>query len=106
MPLTNTQYDRIFRQYEENQRQCRLETERRRSDVYERLPGYRQLEDETASLSVAQGKKLLFGDEAALDKLRESLYALKKQKAQLLSDAGLPADYLEPIFICPDCRDT
>ena len=70
MPLTNTQYDRIFRQYEEKQRQSRLETERRRDYVYERLPRYRELEE------------------------------------QPLSDAGLPADYLEPVYACPDCRDT
>lgn len=106
MPLTNTQYDRIFRQYEEKQRQSRLETERRRDYVYEHFPKYRALEDETASLSVAQGKKLLFGDETALKKLRENLAALREQKKKLLLDAGLPADYLEPIFVCPDCRDT
>ena len=106
MPLTNTQYDRIFRQYEEKQRQSRLEAERRRDYVYERLPRYRELEDETASLSVAQGKKLLAGDDAALSELRNKLAAIKKQKAQLLSDAGLSADYLEPVFVCPNCRDT
>ncbi len=106
MPLTNTQYDRIFRQYEEKQRQSRLETERRRDYVYEHFPKYRALEDETASLSVAQGKKLLFGDETALKKLRENLAALREQKKKLLLDAGLPADYLDPIFVCPDCRDT
>lgn len=106
MPLTNTQYDRIFRQYEEKQRQSRLEMQRRRDYVYEHLPKYRELEDETASLSVAQGKKLLFGDEAALEKLRKSLADLKKHKKQLLTEAGLSADYLEPIYSCPDCRDT
>ena len=106
MPLTNTQYDRIFRQYAEKQRQSRLEMQRRRDYVYEHLPKYRELEDETASLSVAQGKKLLFGDEAALEKLRKSLADLKKQKKQLLTEAGLSADYLEPIYSCPDCRDT
>lgn len=106
MPLTNTQYDRISRQYEEKQRQSRLEMQRRRDYVYEHLPKYRELEDETASLSVAQGKKLLFGDEAALEKLRKSLADLKKQKKQLLTEAGLSADYLEPIYSCPDCRDT
>ncbi len=106
MPLTNTQYDRIFRQYEEKQRQSRLEMQRRRDYVYEHLPKYRELEDETASLSVAQGKKLLFGDEAALEKLRKSLADLKKQKKQLLTEAGLSADYLEPIYSCPNCRDT
>lgn len=106
MPLTNPQYDRIFRQYEEKQRQNRLETERRRGYVYSHIPGYRELEDETASLSVGQGKKLLLGDDTALSRLRENLAALKEQKKQLLLDAGLPADYLEPLFSCPDCRDT
>jgi len=106
VPLTNTQYDRIFRQYEEKQRQNRLETERRRDYIYEQFPKYRELEDKTASLSVEHGKKLLSGDETALDRLRESLAALKDQKKQILLDAGLPADYLEPVFSCPDCRDT
>ncbi len=100
MPLTNTQYDRIFRQYEEKQRQNRLETERRRDYIYEQFPKYRELEDKTASLSVEHGKKLLSGDETALDRLRESLAALKDQKKQILLDAGLPADYLEPVFSC------
>lgn len=106
MPLTNTQYDRIFRQYEEKQRQSRLETEHRREYVYAHLPKYRELEDQTASLSVAQGKKLLAGNEAALDQLRETLASLKMQKERLLLDAGLPGDYLEPVFVCPDCQDT
>lgn len=106
MPLTNAQYDRIFRQYEEKQRQNRLETGRRRDYVYEHLPRYRELEDEVASLSVAQGKKLLSGDESALETLRESLASLREQKKQLLLGANLPADYLEPVFSCPDCRDT
>lgn len=106
MPLTNAQYDRIFRQYEEKQRQNRLETGRRRNYVYEHLPRYRELEDEVASLSVAQGKKLLSGDESALETLRESLASLREQKKQLLLGANLPADYLEPVFSCPDCRDT
>lgn len=106
MPLTNTQYDRIFRQYEEKQRMSRLETERRRADVYDRIPKYRELEDQAASLSVSQGKKLLLGDENALKMLQSSLADLKEQKKRLLLDAGFPEDYLEPVFSCPDCRDT
>lgn len=106
MPLTNIQYDRIFRQYEEKQRIGRLETEKRRAEVYERIPKYSELEDRTASLSVAQGKKLLSGDADALETLRKDLTRLKEEKKQLLLDAGFPADYLEPFYSCPDCRDT
>ncbi len=106
MPLTNIQYDRIFRQYEEKQRISRLEAERRRADVYERIPDYRELENTTASLSVAQGKKLLSGDTDALETLRKDLAGLKEQKKQLLLSAGFPADYLDPVYSCPDCQDT
>lgn len=106
MPLTNIQYDRIFRQYEKKQRISRLETEKRRAEVYERIPKYSELEDRTASLSVAQGKKLLSGDTDALETLRKDLTRLKEEKKQLLLDAGFPADYLEPVYSCPDCRDT
>ena len=106
MPLTNLQYDQIFRQYEENQRRCRLEMTRRRDDVYSRIPAYRDLEDAIASVSVAQGKKLLAGDESALSCLRDSLSKLKEQKKQLLLEKGFLADYLDPLFVCPDCRDT
>lgn len=106
MPLTNTQYDRIFRQYEEQQRLNRLETEKRHAAVYERIPQFSELEDTAASLSVAQGKKLLSGDADALDALRNDLAKLKEQKKQLLLDSGFPADYLDPVFSCPDCQDT
>lgn len=106
MSLTNTQYDRIFRQYEEKQRLNRLEAEKRHAAVYERIPKFRELEDTAASLSVAQGKKLLSGDTDALETLRYDLAKLKERKERLLLEAGFPADYLEPVFSCPDCQDT
>ncbi|MCM1268811.1 MAG: ATP-binding protein [Bacteroidales bacterium] len=106
MPLTNTQYDQILHQYEERQRKRRRELEDRRERVYERIPDYRRLEEETASLSVAQGKKLLFGEEGAMRDLRVSLSDLRAKRERLLAEAGFDKDYLEPPFLCPDCQDT
>ena len=106
MPLTNIQYDRIFRQYEERQKENRLETERRHACVYENIPEFQKLENAVASLAVAQGKKLLSGDEKALDALRKSLADLKAQKEQLLLDAGFSVNFLDPVVCCPDCQDT
>lgn len=106
MPLTNTQYDQILHEYEERQRDRRHELERRREHIYSSIPGYRALEEKTASLSVAQGKKLLSGEEGALENLRTALADLRAKREQLLSEAGFPKDYLEPPFVCPDCQDT
>ncbi len=74
--------------------------------MYESIPEFQKLENAVASLAVAQGKKLLSGDEKALDALRKSLADLKAQKEQLLLDAGFSVNFLDPVFCCPDCQDT
>lgn len=106
MSLTNAQYDQILHQYEMKQLHNRREAEHKLAYVYDHIPGYRDLDDSVAALSVAQGKKLLSGDEDAMEDLRDILAELSGRKAQLLEDAGLPADYLEPVYECPDCKDT
>lgn len=106
MSLTNTQYDQILHQYEMKQFHNRREVERRLAYVYDHVPGYRDLDDSVGALSVAQGKKMLAGDEDAMEDLRDILAELSGRKAQLLEDAGLSADYLEPVYECPDCKDT
>ncbi|MCX4339072.1 MAG: ATP-binding protein [Lachnospiraceae bacterium] len=106
MPLTNAQYDQILHQYEERQRIRRRELESRRECVYSSIPGYRGLEDETASLSVSQGKKLLSGEDNALQDLHNALADLRAKRERLLLEAGFPADYLSPPFVCANCQDT
>lgn len=106
MALTNAQYDQILHQYEMKQLNSRRQVERKLAYVYEHIPGYRDLEDAVAAISVAQGKKLLAGDNDAMEDLRDALAELSGRKVQLLEDAGLPADYLAPVYECPDCKDT
>ena len=55
---------------------------------------------------MAQAKLLLNGDDEALTRLRSSLKEISRQKRELLTSAGYPADYLEPVYDCPDCKDT
>lgn len=106
MSLTNTQYDHILHQYEEKQAKSRREVEQKLVYVYEHIPGYRELVESVASISVAQGKKLLFGDDEALEDLKDSLAELSGRKAALLKEFGLPENYLEPVYECADCHDT
>lgn len=106
MPLSNIQYDTIRRDYEIRQLNNRHKLERKMEYVYSHVPGYRDLEDTVASVCAAQGIKILEGDDSAMDKLRDKLAELSDRKAKLLINAGLPADYLKPIYTCPDCKDT
>ena len=106
MPLTNTQYDIILRDYENRQLKNRHEAEQRAAYVYDHVPGYRELDESVAAVSVSQGKKYLAGDEQAMEELKLLISELSFKKARLLKEAGLPEDYLKPVHTCPDCRDT
>jgi len=48
----------------------------------------------------------LEGDDNALAELRDELSALSERRLRLLEEHGFPTDYMEPIYTCPDCKDT
>lgn len=106
MALTNIQYNSIMRQYEQRQTRNRHTRDDRLNFVYTHVDGYRVLDESVATLSVSQGKKMLNGDPEALTVLKEKLHRLTCDKRRLLREAGLPDNYLEPIYDCPDCCDT
>ncbi len=106
MALTNEQYEAIMKGYEAARTRNRHLLEERRNRVYLRLPEYEELENSVGKISVSYGKRLLEGAEGAAEELHEALESLRERKKALLSSAGFPEDYLEPIYDCPDCRDT
>ena len=106
MPLSNSQYDEIFRKYDEKQLASQHQLERRTKDVYARIPALKEIDDAIATCSVEQARRLLDGDEVALTTLREKLSDYRRQKEQLLQEHGLTSDYLKPVYHCPDCKDT
>ena len=106
MSLTNAQYNSIMKDYEQTRDRNRHLTEQRRREVYTKLPEYGRLDESVGELSVAQAKLLLNGDDEALTRLRFSLKDISRRKKELLVSAGYPVDYLEPVYTCPDCKDT
>ncbi len=106
MALTNAQYDAIMHEYEERRSLHRQELEERQRYVYENVPGYKELEDATATASVNFGKRLLSGERLDRSALKRELAELSNQKLTLLTDAGFSSDYLDMGYTCQDCKDT
>lgn len=75
-------------------------------EVYERLPEIRDIEQSISSLSVSKARRLLEGEDKALTELKKELATLSARKAQLLKAHGFAPDYMEPVYTCPDCKDT
>lgn len=106
MGLTNSQYDAIMRIYEQRQLHNKDILFARYEEVYRKIPELKKTDDTISSLGVAQARKLLSGDNRAVEDFREQQKKLTLQKKALLTSNGYPEDYLEPIYQCSDCRDT
>ncbi len=106
MALSNQQYESIMRRYEQTRDTNRRILEERRETVYSRIPEYRQLEESIGSASRSKVQCLLNGDDTSLSDFHQFMSEIDRKKKNLLENAGFPADYLEPIYDCPDCRDT
>ena len=106
MALKNSQYYAIMREYEQIRLKNHDLQNARYEEVYKKLPEFKSLDESISILSVQYGKKLLNGDENALSSLKEELEILRSSKKHLLTSAGFPENYLDPIYDCPDCKDT
>ncbi len=106
MALSNTQYDILMRRYETRQLKNQRIVMDRMQAVYKEIPRLVQIDEEIASLSVKQAKKLMDGDDTALTHLHSRLQSLTAEKQQLLADHGYADNYLKPPYACQDCKDT
>ena len=106
MALSNSQYDQLMRTYELRQLDNEHRLRRHYENAYALIPELKEVDEHVSSLSIAQAKNLLEGDDSALGQLRERLSLLFARKKELLLAGGLPEDYLERQYACADCRDT
>lgn len=106
MALSNSQYNAVMREYEQQQTAGRHDRERRVAEVYEKVPQIKELDQMISARGAERARQALAGDPCARTKLREELSDLREQKEILLRAAGFPADYMEMRYRCPDCKDT
>ena len=106
MALSNAQYDEIMRGYDERQLQNRHITAARLKKAYEIEPRLKAIDNAIASCSIKQAQKLLDGDRGALEALKKQIQAYRDEKQAIYNYLGYPEGYFDPVYTCPDCKDT
>ncbi len=106
MALSNLQYESIIRGYERTRDLNRQLLEERRNYVYQLIPSFQELDASVGSIALAHTRSLLEGNNAAVTELHSSLMEISAHKKAFLREAGLPEDYLEPLYTCSECKDT
>ncbi|MBR6328696.1 MAG: ATP-binding protein [Lachnospiraceae bacterium] len=109
MSIDSTKYKRILEGYRQRSLHNAGILQRRRDDIIRQLPEYKTLEDEIADVSLEKARLLMGAGGSSSDvmnELKDRLSDLKRKKLEVLTNAGYPADHLDPIYDCPACRDT
>ena len=107
MGLTNAQYDAIMRQYSERETSNNRIRMARRAEISQKIPRIAELDSKMASISMEYITDALERHaDSSPASLNLKLSSLIAEKKKLLQENGYPADYLEPVYTCPDCKDT
>lgn len=106
MPLTGDQYQSVMRVINERELAAERACEDRKRETFARLPELKKLKDEVTSAGVTATKKYMAGDRGAREAFDRIRKTAAEMEAAILAKEGLPADYLEPQYTCPDCHDT
>ena len=106
MPLTNTQYEQLMREYNRLQARDHHALIARRQNAYAKIPQLAHLNDRIGELAVDSACAALAGDAARSARLDQERHAIDQQIRSLLEEAGLSPDYLQMQYHCADCRDT
>lgn len=106
MALNNSQFDEIMRGYDARQIHNKHILDERIHNAYIKEPRLREIDRSISRCSVDAARKLLGGDASAMAQLKLEMSKYKKEKEQLLLSLGYDLDYFEPIYDCPDCKDT
>ena len=100
---------RALARFDQARQRRAAEMEQRRRMLYARQPRLEEIERTlrgTMSRIVAAAAKKGEDPLPAIRALRDENLALQQERAQLLTELGYPADYLEDKPACPLCGDT
>lgn len=106
MALSREQFDLIANSYNDRRLNNKIESDRRTHLVYEHIPVIWEYDKEISRLAVSAARKALLGDHTSKDSLREDIELISEKKKAALLAGGYPANYLDEIFTCEDCKDT
>lgn len=108
MSFNRENVSRVRADFVNRRREAAAESDRRKAELYEKLPELRGLDRQIASVGVqVMGAAIQGGDvDGALAAMKENHTALRARRAEMLKVAGYSADYSDIRYRCETCLDT
>lgn len=106
MAFSDSQYDELMNIYYKNQIENRALENDRKKEIYDKIPRIQEIDNLIASSSINAVRSRLKQGTNAMEDVQQQNGKLITEKQQLLETNGYPADYLQPVYTCPLCKDT
>ena len=97
---------RVTEMYEDIRRRNSELRETHRSEVYQKIPQIREIEEQIRKTNIAFTRMALGGGQHSAAALEQERNELANKKKELLETSGFPADYMELHYDCMKCKDT
>lgn len=103
--MSNEVLKSLLKEYEQKKLKAELDLERRKIELYKKMPQLQKIDDEITSLAFKTTKNILNNNSSLLD-FQKRIEELKYEKTCILHDANISSDYLKPFYSCSKCNDT
>lgn len=104
--MSNQILSSLLKEYEQKKLKAELDLEKRKEELYQKIPKLQQIEDELNNFAILTSKNILLHKSDSLDDLKQKAEKLKYEKACILQETNLPNNYLKPTYECSICEDT
>ncbi|NLY43448.1 MAG: ATP-binding protein [Clostridiaceae bacterium] len=102
-------YLEILKSYDILQENHRKELEKRKKEIYQKIPRIEEIDRELYSLGLSLTRQILNKNSNAedmIEKYKQKTLDLNIEKGELLSIHSYPVDYLTIKYKCRNCKDT
>lgn len=104
--MSNEVLNSLLKEYEQKKLKAELDLEKRKQELYQKLPQLLQIENELNNFAILTSRNILLHNVSSLAELNQKAEEMKRKKVFILQNAGLPSNYLTPAYECSICHDT
>ena len=104
--MSNEVLNSLLKEYEQKKLQAELDLEKRKEELYKKIPRLEELEKQLNNFAINTAKNILLNSNSSMEPLEKQIEKLKTEKARILKEANLPDNYLQPHYECSICKDT
>lgn len=100
-------YNKIFREYENLRDKNQLESLKRREKIYKEIPEIKTIDETVKSLGIEGMRENYLNPNSNRGKnIKIEIEELRNIKRNMLVKGNYPANYLDEIYKCTNCKDT